>query len=293
MHQLSHKDSLHFYEPSLFADFEGRSPVAIATGDGHSLVLTDTGEVFTFGRGKEGQLGHGQQSSNCKEPQVVSAIQNETVVSIAAGSLTSYAVTATGKVYQWGLIHRDSPRALDDHEAAASGQLTGMAADQANTVVQVDHEARAHRDHVSDQASPSSAGSRASNGQNRNASAAPRARVLRDIVLDSTERWMLANDGADQEYYRELKSIGYQNEEVEQMMQNRGREYHGMLRMGCRRAPCFVPELIHLPLKVRIASVAAGYAHCMLLTVHGQLYGAGYNDRGQLGLGYVSTWATT
>ena len=36
--------------------------------------------------------------------------------------------------------------------------------------------------------------------------------------------------------------------------------------------------------------MAAGYAHCVLLTAAGQLMSAGYNDRGQLGLGHrIST----
>jgi hypothetical protein len=37
---------------------------------------------------------------------------------------------------------------------------------------------------------------------------------------------------------------------------------------------------------VRIVQVSAGYAHCMLLSDNGTLYGSGYNDRGQLGLGH-------
>ena len=97
---------------------------------------------------------------------------------------------------------------------------------------------------------------------------------------------MLANDDADQEYYRELMAMGYANEEVEKKMQERGHEYHGMLRMGCLRKPQLWPVLIKLPSRVRVASIAAGYAHTMLLTTGGQLYACGYNDRGQLGLGH-------
>lgn len=61
------------------------------------------------------------------------------------------------------------------------------------------------------------------------------ARQLRDIVQNSTERWMLANDGADEEYYREMSKMGYQKEELEERMQNRGREYHGMMKLQCKR----------------------------------------------------------
>ncbi len=68
-------------------------------------------------------------------------------------------------------------------------------------------------------------------------------------------------------------------------MQERGREYHGMISMGCTRKAQNVPRRIPGLHKVRVSSVSAGYAHVLLLSEDGQLYAAGYNDRGQLGLG--------
>ena len=68
-------------------------------------------------------------------------------------------------------------------------------------------------------------------------------------------------------------------------MQERGREYHGMISMGCTRQAQHIPRRIPHMDHVHVRSVAAGYAHVMLLSDVGQLYAAGYNDRGQLGLG--------
>lgn len=102
---------------------------------------------------------------------------------------------------------------------------------------------------------------------------------------ESTEKWLLATDGADEEFLRELQASGYQNDEIKLMMDQKDVEYHGMLRLGCRRiiqtTPVQIPGISHL----KVVKVAAGYAHCMLLTDQGYLYAAGYNDRGQLGLG--------
>ena len=73
-------------------------------------------------------------------------------------------------------------------------------------------------------------------------------------------------------------------------MQQKNREYSGMLRLGCRRKPQSEPALIRSVGLTSISSVAAGYAHCMLLSEDGRLFAAGYNDRGQLGLGHrIST----
>lgn len=110
-------------------------------------------------------------------------------------------------------------------------------------------------------------------------------RTLRDLVQDSTEKWQLPTDEANREYYEELRAMGYQNEEVQDRMQERGRDYHGMLQMGCLRYLQYLPVRIPHLKNIRITSVSAGYAHVMLLSDNGLLYAAGYNDRGQLGLG--------
>mmetsp|Transcript_18907 Transcript_18907/g.26037 ORF Transcript_18907/g.26037 Transcript_18907/m.26037 type:complete len:685 (+) Transcript_18907:511-2565(+) len=111
-------------------------------------------------------------------------------------------------------------------------------------------------------------------------------RQLNEIVRESTERWLMPTADADREYYEELCAMGYQVEEAEERMQERGREYHGMISMGCTRQAQHVPRRIPNMDHVLVRSVAAGYAHVMLLSDAGQLYAAGYNDRGQLGLGH-------
>ena len=58
-----------------------------------------------------------------------------------------------------------------------------------------------------------------------------------------------------------MKTLGYQNEEVEELKQQRGREYHGMLKMGCQRRCNPVPQPVHSLSHVKIVSAAAGYAH--------------------------------
>ena len=56
--------------------------VATSTGsDGHSLALTESGEVFSWGDGDYGKLGHG----NCyrqKRPKQIEALQGEEVIQV-------------------------------------------------------------------------------------------------------------------------------------------------------------------------------------------------------------------
>lgn len=91
-----------------------------------------------------------------------------------------------------GLIHIDEPRADDIN----TGDLTGFAHDRSENVVTVDQEARQAQ----------AAGSRTV----RSRPIAPRH--VRDIVKDSTEKWMAANKDDDEEYFNEMQAIGYMKE---------------------------------------------------------------------------------
>eukprot|EP00584_Thalassiosira_punctigera_P025947 CAMPEP_0172578848 /NCGR_PEP_ID=MMETSP1067-20121228/138945_1 /TAXON_ID=265564 ORGANISM="Thalassiosira punctigera, Strain Tpunct2005C2" /NCGR_SAMPLE_ID=MMETSP1067 /ASSEMBLY_ACC=CAM_ASM_000444 /LENGTH=724 /DNA_ID=CAMNT_0013371553 /DNA_START=21 /DNA_END=2195 /DNA_ORIENTATION=+ len=85
--------------------------VQVAAGGGlvrvaHSLLLTSTGRVLSFGTAQYGQLGHGydagKQLSDCLRPRYIDALKDEKCICVAAGELHSGAVTIDGDVYTWG-----------------------------------------------------------------------------------------------------------------------------------------------------------------------------------------------
>ncbi|CAH9101882.1 unnamed protein product [Cuscuta europaea] len=77
------------------------SIVQIATGGYHSLALTNKGEVFSWGYGGHGQLGH-SSLQNEKVPSKIEALSDEKVTFISCGGSSSAAVTEDGKLYMWG-----------------------------------------------------------------------------------------------------------------------------------------------------------------------------------------------
>lgn len=87
---------------------------AISAGGHHSVVLSTTGYVFTFGHGSHGQLGLRNHSNQCT-PQLVKDLTDYIVTQIAAGWNHTMALTQSGKLFGSG--HGEHGQlGLGDHE---------------------------------------------------------------------------------------------------------------------------------------------------------------------------------
>ena len=74
---------------------------AVACGNQHSLILTSTGGVLSFGRNIDGQLGIGSRKE-AKLPTLVSGLQDDLIVQVASGADYSLALSEAGSVFAWG-----------------------------------------------------------------------------------------------------------------------------------------------------------------------------------------------
>jgi hypothetical protein len=75
--------------------------VSVSAGSLHTVVLTASGVVFTFGDGGSGKLGHGTFDRQLT-PKRVEALASHRVVCIAAGSSHTVVLTASGAVFTFG-----------------------------------------------------------------------------------------------------------------------------------------------------------------------------------------------
>jgi len=57
--------------PRLVQGLAGKKVIGAAAGADHTVVWTDAGEVFTFGLGFNGQLGHGRDDHDGGEDELV------------------------------------------------------------------------------------------------------------------------------------------------------------------------------------------------------------------------------
>ncbi|XP_031621811.1 probable E3 ubiquitin-protein ligase HERC2 [Contarinia nasturtii] len=75
--------------------------VAVNSGGKHCLALTADGDVYSWGEGEEGKLGHGDRASYDK-PKLIEALSGVSVVDIACGSAHSACITSSGNLYTFG-----------------------------------------------------------------------------------------------------------------------------------------------------------------------------------------------
>jgi len=79
----------------------GQVVVQLALGSTHSACTTEEGTLYTWGSGRNGRLGHGDQSDK-KVPTLVEALVGQVVVQLALGGSHSACTTAEGTLYTWG-----------------------------------------------------------------------------------------------------------------------------------------------------------------------------------------------
>ena len=75
--------------------------VAVNSGGKHCLALSSEGDVFSFGEGDDGKLGHDNKNS-CDRPRVIEALRGKDICDISCGGAHSAAITSTGELYTWG-----------------------------------------------------------------------------------------------------------------------------------------------------------------------------------------------
>jgi alpha-tubulin suppressor-like RCC1 family protein len=79
--------------------FEEAVVVQVVAGEGHSLALTSTGDLYSWGKGPDGQLGHGDKE-NLAVPRFVDGIVG--AVGMAGGTFHSLVTTVEGRVLVFG-----------------------------------------------------------------------------------------------------------------------------------------------------------------------------------------------
>ncbi|ACF14447.1 Fibronectin type III domain protein [Chloroherpeton thalassium ATCC 35110] len=93
---------------SSYGAISGKTIVAGAMSNGHTLALDDAGKIYTWGSNNSGQLGNNSTTASSVPVDISSygAISGKTIVAVAPlGQSSSMAMDSEGTVYTWGAGH--------------------------------------------------------------------------------------------------------------------------------------------------------------------------------------------
>ncbi|CAN6854693.1 unnamed protein product [Brassica oleracea] len=99
--RLGHGNSSDLFTPLPIKALQGVRIKQIACGDSHCLAVTMEGEVQSWGRNQNGQLGLGDTEDSLV-PRKIQAFEGIRIKMVAAGAEHTAAVTEDGDLYGWG-----------------------------------------------------------------------------------------------------------------------------------------------------------------------------------------------
>jgi len=81
--------------------YDVKSKLNVTAGGGNTVVCTDAGELFTFGYGEDGMMGHGGTGDELV-PRLVEALAGKAVVGVSAGDEHAAVWTDEGELFTFG-----------------------------------------------------------------------------------------------------------------------------------------------------------------------------------------------
>ena len=104
--QLGHDSCLPELKPKRIDPcmFHNKNIVMVAAGEFHSMAVSTSGDIYTWGSSRDGQLGHGRIQLVVATPLMIERrfFDSSGVVLVAGGKMHSVVVTARGSIFMWG-----------------------------------------------------------------------------------------------------------------------------------------------------------------------------------------------
>jgi hypothetical protein len=91
----------------------GKRITRVACGSNHTLLVSAEGALYSFGNGRHGALGHGNEA-NHGTPRLVTSFGRTSISRVAAGNGYSFAIASDGACFSWG--HNDHGQLGLGHE---------------------------------------------------------------------------------------------------------------------------------------------------------------------------------
>uniref|UniRef100_A0A4W2I606 HECT and RLD domain containing E3 ubiquitin protein ligase family member 1 n=1 Tax=Bos indicus x Bos taurus TaxID=30522 RepID=A0A4W2I606_BOBOX len=234
--------------------------------DGHTLAFTTEGEVFSWGDGDYGKLGHGNSSTQ-KYPKLIQGpLQGKVVVCVSAGYRHSAAVTEDGELYTWG--EGDFGRL--GHGDSNSRNIPTLVKDISNV-----GEVSCGSSHTIALSKDGRTVWSFGGGDNGKLGHGDTNRVYKPKVIEALQGMFIRKVCAGSQSSLALTSTG----------QVYAWGCGACLGCGSSEATALRPKLIEELAATRIVDISIGDSHCLALSHDNEVYAWGNNSMGQCGQG--------
>lgn len=99
--RLGHGDNGWKFVPRLVEELRGKSIRQVTCGSYHTAAVTVSGDLYTWGGGMYGKLGHGNDTGH-STPCLVDTLKGLHVRQVACGSRHTVVLLENKDVYTWG-----------------------------------------------------------------------------------------------------------------------------------------------------------------------------------------------
>ncbi len=238
---------------------------AVAAGYQHSLVLLENGDVYSFGYGGNGQLGHGD-TGNTTIPTKIDALTEVKIKAISATWVHSLVLSEAGEVYSFGaggngrlgLGDEDNRNTPTKIEALAGVEVKAIAAGGTHSLV------------LSENGEVYSFGN-GSDGR-LGLGAADTNNKLTPVLVSGISQVKAITAGVNHSLLLlengDVYSFGY--------------GLYGQLGQGDNSNKYTPTKITGL---INVQAVVGGASHSLVLLESGEVYSFGRNNKGQLGHG--------
>ncbi|XP_024591034.1 probable E3 ubiquitin-protein ligase HERC1 isoform X10 [Neophocaena asiaeorientalis asiaeorientalis] len=234
--------------------------------DGHTLAFTTEGEVFSWGDGDYGKLGHGNSSTQ-KYPKLIQGpLQGKVVVCVSAGYRHSAAVTEDGELYTWG--EGDFGRL--GHGDSNSRNIPTLVKDISNV-----GEVSCGSSHTIALSKDGRTVWSFGGGDNGKLGHGDTNRVYKPKVIEALQGMFIRKVCAGSQSSLALTSTG----------QVYAWGCGACLGCGSSEATALRPKLIEELAATRVVDISIGDSHCLALSHDNEVYAWGNNSMGQCGQG--------